>query len=143
MNRKTQRRRQRSSKGGFTCPSTMSKRLCDKYTKIGVDPLHIVSQNFKWNLGMALRNRERRLMPEDQRVAEARNRFNYKSKRWASLPKNNSNITNSMVLNVHEATNSNFPANTGETPMAFVGLTNWVRPELNKTIRKKVYKNNQ
>ncbi len=140
MPRRTQKRKNRSRKGGFTCPPSMSQRVCDKYKRLGLDPGHRVTGAFKVTLNNALRNRERRLMPEEQRVAEARNHFNYKSKRWRSHSNNNSNINNSNLVNVHEATNNNFPANTGETPGAFVGFQ--YLPIENTTIRKKVYKNN-
>jgi hypothetical protein len=124
----------------------MPSRVCNRWKRIGVDPEYAVTRNFKFNLRQALSNREKRLLPENVRVQEAQQRFNWKS----SNPKfnrirrgnYNNNILNTELQNVHEATNANFPANTGKTPMAFTGLTDRLLPELNTTIRKKVYRNN-
>jgi len=143
--KKTRKNRAQTLRGGG-CPSDMSARLCDRYKRMGMDPEYAVTRNFKFNLRQALSNREKRLLPENVRVQEAQQRFNWKS----SKPKfnrirrgnYNNNIFNAQLENVHEATNANFPANTGETPMAFTGLVDRVLPELNTKIRTKIYRNN-
>ncbi len=135
-------RRRRSAKlHGGACPPGVPARICQKIEEREKRNKYSVTRNFKSNLEQALRNREKRLMPEEERAALARAKFNWKS----SVPKFNAirrgdveeenNINNT---NVHDATNINFPLPKGE-PAAFGAITS---PPPLGTMRRKIYKNN-
>ena len=140
------RRRSRTFRGGLACPTGYPPRMCEKYMQkwksLGIEPEHIVTENFKKNLEQTLRNRERRLIPEEERVAELRAKFNWKSKapRFNAIRKGeiNNNLRNNELQNIHEATNSNFPEPTGK-PQAFNTFTG---PPTLGPMRKKIYRNN-
>jgi hypothetical protein len=142
--RKTsKRRRSRRRLQGGACPPGLPLRLCQKHEEREKRNKYSVTRNFKTNLEQSLRNRERRLMPEEYRVSELRERFNWKSR----VPKfnairrgegNENNISNNELLNIHSATNIDFPLPTG-TPAAFDTFTG--PPQLGP-MRKKIYKNN-
>lgn len=144
---KKTRSRGRTLRGGLACPNGYPPRMCEKYMQkwksLGIEPEHIVTPNFKSNLKQSLYNREKRLKPEEVRVAEARAKFNWKSR----VPKFNAirkgegiynNISNSQLLNVHEATDVNFPEPTGR-PHAFNTFTG---PPAYGPMREKIYRNN-
>ena len=156
MRRKTQKRSSSSRKsrkaqrGGLECPKGYPPRLCDKYMQKwknrGMDPEHVVTPNFKRNLRQSLYHREKRLLSEEERVKQAREKFNWKSR----IPKfneirrglgRNNNISNNQLLNVHEATNVNFPEPTGVPEI----YTSFPTVELlqEEPMRKKIYRNNQ
>ena len=148
-NRKSMKRRSRKTrkqKGGLDCPRGLPPRMCDKYKQkwsaIAIDQDHFVNRNFKSNLNQTLRNRDRRLIPEDIRVVEARSKFNWKSRvpRFNAIRKGevNNNLSDEEIQNIHEATNSDFPEVTGK-PEAFNTFTG--PPELG-AMRKKLYRNN-
>ncbi len=135
------RRKSRSLKGG-ACPPGMPQRLCQKHEEKMKRNKYRVTRNFKLNLEQALRNRERRLMPEEERVAQARAAFNWKSSvprfkaiRSGEVHENNIKFDNE---NVHEATNLNFPEPTGQ-PAAFNTITG---PPPLEAMRRRIYKNN-
>lgn len=122
--RTVKRRRQRRSKtvkqrgGNYECPSGMPARLCEKqkekWQRLGLSPQHLIPSNIKRNIKNAVANRERRLMPEEERVLLARKRFNWKSRvpEQNAMRKglgNTNNVLNVNLQNLHEATNANFP----------------------------------
>ena len=153
MQRKTHKRRASSNKAargrrsmnlrGGACPSGMPPRACATYEATQKRRKYSVTRNFKLNLEQALRNRERRLMPEEQRVSELRERFNWKSRvqRFNAIRRgegNENNISNKELEHVHIATNLDFPEPKG-TPEAFNTIGG---PPPLEHMRRKIYKNN-
>ena len=123
--------------------------MCEKYIQKwknrGMDPHHGVTSQFRGNLKQALYEREKRLMSEEEYVKHARERFNYKGRdlKLNSIRKGfgrNNNIKNEELLNVHEATNANFPEPTGvpEIYTSFPTIASLPEPE---PMRRKIYRN--
>ncbi len=128
---------------GGACPPGMPPSICHKREEREKRNKYSVTRNFKINLEQSLRNRERRLLPEEERVAEARAAFNWKSRvpRFNAIRRgdgNENNISNKNLQNIHNATNLNFPLSTG-TPAAFNTFTG---PPPLGPMRKKIYRNN-
>ncbi len=139
----SKRRRSRRRLQGGACPPDLPPRLCQKYEEREKRNKYSVTRNFKTNLEQRLRNRERRLIPEEQRAAEARARFNWKSRvpRFNAIRRgqgNENNLSNKDLQNIHSATNLNFPVPTG-TPAAF---NSFMGPPPLGHMRKKIYRNN-
>ena len=138
---RSRKRKTRKQRGG-ACPPHMPPRICAKQEERAKRNTYSVTRNFKSNLNQAIRNRERRLIPEEVRIAEARSTFNWKSRvpKFNAIRKGevNNNLSNEEIQNIHEATNSDFPEVTGK-PEAFNAFTG--PPELGP-MRKKIYRNN-
>ncbi len=90
-------------RGGVLCPPEFPPSLCKLYIE-------------QLNVNQALRNKEKNMLSENVRVQQARKSFNWKSQdpKFAAIREGTyiNNINNSELLNVHEATNENFPNNT-------------------------------
>lgn len=119
INKKTRRRRRLSFKlrGSGTqnnnCPQEIPKHVCKKYKKLGVTPKRLLGSEMRWEIRNVAANFEKKRLPENQRVAAARARFNWKSQNPRQMAirqgENSNNLRDNSLINVHEATNEDFP----------------------------------